>query len=92
MTTKHSPRRVLKAQASKVATLLKSAEQGKKITSDPGRKIADARSKESVTFAVVMDDKVLKIEMTWEAIRKTSKKGIAEYIFNQMREARDTLQ
>ena len=34
----------------------------------------------------------IKIEMAWAMIRETSRAGIAEYILNQMREARDTVQ
>lgn len=92
MTTARSPRRTLMAQAKLCATTLKAAERGDKIVVNHGDKIAAARSNESVTFAVVMDDKILKIEMAWATIRDTSKAGIAEYIFNQMREARETIQ
>ena len=91
MTTAHSPLRVLKAQAKRIAAALKAAERGETIASDPAHKIATARSKDSVTFAVVMDDKVLKIEMAWKTIAVTSQDGIAEYILEQTREARATV-
>jgi hypothetical protein len=89
MTTARSPLRVLKAQADKIAMALKAAERGETIATDPAGKIAAARTRESVTFAVVMDDKVLKIELPWATVRETSEVGIAEYILKQMREARD---
>ena len=90
MTTKHSPLRVLTAQATKIAMVLKAAERGENIeVSDPVGKIAAARGRDSVTFGVVMDDKVLKIEMAWTTIRSTTAAGIIEYIMRQMREARD---
>lgn len=89
MTTARSPLRVLKTQAEKIAAALKAAERGEKIAADPGGKIEAARAKESITFGVVMDDKVLKIEMAWATIRATSEAGISEYIVNHMRESRD---
>jgi hypothetical protein len=89
MTTAHSPLRVLKTQADRIAAALKAAERGEKIADDPGGKIAAARSRDSVTFGVVMDDKVLKIEMAWSLIRETSEIGISEYILKQMREKRE---
>jgi hypothetical protein len=92
MTTARSPLRVLKAQADRIAASLKAAERGETIASDPGAKIQKALAQESIRFAVLMDDKVLKIEMAWATIRATSEAGIAEFILNQMREARDAVQ
>lgn len=89
MTTARSPLRVLKAQADNMAVLLKAAERGEKIANDIGGKIAAARQRNAVKFAVVMDDKVLSIDMTWAAIRDTSEAGISEFILKQMRESRD---
>jgi hypothetical protein len=85
MTTAHSPLRVLKAQADKIAATLKAAERGEKIADDPVGKIAAARAKERITFGVVTDDKILKIEMTWADIRETSEVGLAAYILKMMR-------
>jgi hypothetical protein len=89
MTTAHSPLRVLKAQADRMAASLKAAERGEIIASDPGAKIQKARGLDSIRFAVVMDDKVLTIEMTWATIRWRSEAGIAEFILNEMRKSRD---
>lgn len=88
MTTKHSPMRVLKAQADKIAATLKAAERGDKIDAQFAEKIQVARAKESFKVGVVMDDKVLIITMPWTTIRSSDEKGLAEYILNQMREAR----
>ena len=69
---------------------LKRAERGEVVADDPAGKIAAARRRPFVTFAVVMDDKIVKIEMPWTKIIETSEAGISEYILKQMREARDT--
>jgi hypothetical protein len=77
MTTKASPYRVLKAQADKIASALKA----------PG---ARARSKhplkETVKVGIVMDDKVITLEMSWGLIAETTEPALAEYIVDQMRE------
>jgi hypothetical protein len=64
-------------QASRVAATLKAAGGA-------------AHAAEVTSFAIVMDDKILKVEMPWATIRSTSEAGIAEYIFNLMREDRPT--
>lgn len=88
MTTARSARRLLQKQADTVAFKLKQAERGRLLGTKHDEKIIAARAKESVTFAIVMDDKVLKVEMTWTKIRDTSEEGIAEFIVNQMMEAK----
>lgn len=92
MTTAHSPLRVLKAQADHIAKLVKAISRGENPTEDRGGKLAAARNRDSVKFGVVMDDKVLTIDMTWVTIRETSEVGISEFILKQMRDARDTVQ
>ena len=89
MTTSHSPLRVLKAQADNIARIVKAVERGENPVEDRGGTISAARHRDSVKFAIVMDDKVLTIDMTWVTIRETSEVGIAEYILKHMREARD---
>lgn len=91
MTTKHSPLRALKAQADKIAATLKAAERGEKIDLRFAEKIDAARAKESFKVGIVMDDKIITIDMPWATIRSTSEVGLAEYILNQMREARDAV-
>jgi hypothetical protein len=92
MTTKHSPLSALKAQADKIAAILKAAERGEKIDVRFAEKIDAARAKESFKIGIVMNDKVITIEMPWTMIRTTSEAGIAEYIIRQMREVRDAVQ
>ncbi|RUV12033.1 MAG: hypothetical protein E5X38_07400 [Mesorhizobium sp.] len=88
MTTKHSPLRVLKAQADKAAAMLKAAERGEKIDVRFAARIAAARYKESFKFGIVMDDKVITIDMPWALIRSTGEVALSEYILDQMRETR----
>jgi|ERR1039458_8778337 hypothetical protein len=92
MTTARSPLRMLTQQANKIAALLKAVERGDKTADDPCGKIAAALKMDRVKLAVVMDDKILSITMPWITIRETSEAGIAEYVLNQMREARDPVQ
>jgi len=91
MTTKHSPLSALKAQADKIAATLKAAERGEKIDVRFAEKIDAARTKESFKVGIVMDDKIITIEMPWATIRSTNEAGIAEYILKQMREASDAV-
>ena len=91
MTTKHSPLRVLKAQADKIAATLKAAERGEKIDVRFAEKLAEARNKGSFKIGIIMDDNIITIEMPWATIRTTSEVGLSEYILNQMRDARDVV-
>ena len=54
-------------------------------------KIEAARGKNSFKVGIVMDDKIITIEMPWTTIRSANETGLAEYILNQMREARDAI-
>jgi hypothetical protein len=90
MTTKHSPLSALKAQADKIAATLKAAERGENIDVRFAEKINAARDKESFKIAIVMDDKIITIEMPWTMIHSTTETGLAEYVLNQMRESRQT--
>ena len=74
MTTKNSPIEKLRAQADKIAATLKNA-------------CTQPQPKETCKAGVVMDDKILTIEMTWKTIRETSHAALAEYVLNQMTEA-----
>jgi hypothetical protein len=85
------PPRVLKAQADNIAAMLKAFERGEKIDSPFAAKLEAARGRDCLKFVVVMDDKVLTIEMPWATIRETSEAGISEYIVKQMPEARDSV-
>lgn len=92
MTTAKSPLRVLQAQADNIAKMLKAAERGEPIDVRFAEKIAEARQREAFKVGVVMDDKVITIEMSWDVVRETSEVGLAEYILNLMRETRQTVQ
>lgn len=89
MTTKNSPLRVLKAQADKIAATIKAAERGEKIDVRFAEKIDAARNTPSFKVGIVMDDKIITIDMPWATIRSTSEVGLSEYILKQMRETRD---
>lgn len=92
MTTARSPLSQLKTQADKIAATLKAAERGEKIDVRFAEKIEAARTKESFKAGIVMDDKIITIEMPWAIIRSTNETGLAEYVLNLMREARETIQ
>ena len=90
MSTARSPLRKLKAEADKIAAQLKALERGEVNAPDPLGKVAAARAgKQALTFAVVMDDKILKIEMPWATIVSLSEAGISEWILKHMRESRE---
>lgn len=83
MTTSNSPLPKLKAQAESIARLLKAMERGEAI--DPYGKMKEARAtRDHTVFLLAMDDKALKIEMTWVSIRDRSEAAIAEEIVRLM--------
>ena len=86
MTTSNSPIRILKAQADNIAKIVKAVERGENPIEDRGGKIAAARNRDSVKFGVVMDDKVIMVDMPWATIREMSEVGISEYILKYMRD------
>lgn len=92
MTTKRSPLRVLEAQAEKIAATIKAAERGEPVPATFAEKLVEAREKETVSVGIVMDDKVVKLDLPWATIRSTSKSGLAEYILGLMRETRRVVQ
>ena len=75
MTTARSPLSQLKAQADKIAATLKAAERGEKIDVRFAEKIEAARAKETFKAGIVMDDKIITIEMPWTTIRSTNERG-----------------
>ena len=89
MSTARSPLRKLRAEADNIAARLKALDRGDIGVPDPAGKVAAARERESITFGVVMDDKILKIKMSWATIREMSEAGISEYILKHMRGARE---
>lgn len=81
MTTAETPTHILKAQADKIAKTLKSsAAQQPNVT---GLALG-VTLPENVTFAVVMDDKVLKLTMPWATIREKAEAEVSGFILKQM--------
>ena len=91
MTTKHSPLRVLKQQSDTIASVIKAAERGEKVGGPFVVKIEAARSLPSFKVGIVMDDKIITLEIAWAIVRETSQVGLAEYILNQMKETRNVI-
>lgn len=89
MTTKHSPRHAIKAQADKIAQMLKAAERGDKIDARFAEKIIAARAAYSFKVGIVMDDKIITITLPWSTILETTEAGLSEYIVRKMREEPD---
>lgn len=78
MTTSNSDIRKLQEQADVIARQLKEAERGKV------SKLKEARTKPMVKFGLIMDDKFVKIEMSWIKIKESSYKELAAYLVRQM--------
>lgn len=91
MTTKHSPLSALRAQADKIAATLKAAERGDRIDVRFAAKIDAARAQPTFKVGIVMDDKVITLDMPWTTIRSTDERGLAAYILAQMQEVRDAI-
>jgi hypothetical protein len=91
MTTKNSPLRVLKSQADQIAAVITAAERGEKVGNIFAEKIEAARNMESVKIGIVMDDKVVTLDIPWVTIRSTGEVGLAQFILDQMRETRRVL-
>lgn len=91
MTNKNSPLRVLKQQADQIAATICAAERGEPIDAMFAEKISVARNQEAVKVGIVMDDKIVTLELPWSVIRSSGRVGLAEYILNQMRETRRVL-
>lgn len=91
MTTKDSPNAKLQAEAGKIASLLKRFEGGDFTSMPVGQaiKLAHARTTGTLSYAIFMDDKIIKIAMPWSVIRDTEEAALAEYVLKQMQETRD---
>jgi len=89
MTTSQSPLRVLKAQADKIARTIKAIERGEPVD-DPGGKIAASRARGIFKPCIVMDDKLITIEISWTKVSETSEVALAEYVLKLMKGARDS--
>lgn len=85
MTTSQSPLRVLKAQADKIANAIKMAERGEPVEPAFAAKLAEARGRTSFKIGIVMDDKLVTIEIPWPTIRETTEVSLGAYILRLMR-------
>lgn len=92
MTTKHSPLAMLQGQAKMVAAVLKQAERGDAGPINLTDKVLEARKNPTFKTGLVMDDKVITIELPWTKIAETTEPTLAEYILDLMRESRGTEQ
>jgi hypothetical protein len=88
VTTAKSPPSELRAQAHKIADSLKRAAAGEKIANDPQGRIEASKARGYIDFAIVMDDKILKIEVPWQTIRDLALPLLCDFIFDQMSEAK----
>lgn len=91
MTTKYSSLRELKAQADYIAKVLKASERGEVVFVKFAEKIAAARSKECFKVSIIMDDKVIVLEIPWTTISSTEEAALSVYIMEKMRETRNVL-
>jgi len=88
MTTTKSPSQALRAQAHKIAETLKHAAAGEKIANDPAGRIEASKARGFIDFAIVMDDKILKIEIPWQTINELALPLLCDFIFDQMSETK----
>jgi hypothetical protein len=77
MTTANSPLHELTAQANKLAETLKKSAN-----------LSVIRIYDVCKFSVIMDDKIVVIEMLWETIRASSEAELSDFILRQMQEQR----
>lgn len=85
MTTSKSPPDVIRAQAHRIAETLKKVADGGIINvSDPNGKLKASLEKGVVDFGIVMDDKIVKIEIPWETVRVHTQQSLCDWIFRLM--------
>lgn len=90
MTTSQSPLSRLKSQADTIAQMVKAWQRGEKIADARfAEKMEAARHKPSVKFGIVMDDKVVTIELDQATLAETSEVALAALILKHMRGQRD---
>lgn len=85
MSTSKSPLSKLKAAADGIAKMLKQIDRGEVPTVQFAEKIIERRDHPDFTFAVVQDDKILRITMTWAQLRETSEVALGAWLLRQMR-------
>jgi hypothetical protein len=75
MSTSQTAEKFLRKQANVISSSLKAMEDKEGQGSIP---------RDAITFGIVMDDKVIKMTMTWDKIRKTSKEALTVFIVKHM--------
>ena len=85
MSTSKSPAWKLRREADNMAKIIKAVERGEKVAADPAGKMAAALARGSVKFGIVMDDKVITIEMPTATIRKHTEPELSAWIIEYMR-------
>lgn len=90
MSTKNSPPHKLRAEANKIAKILTDAARGKFVNSQMRREYEAAKAKGTFRAGIVMDDKIITIDIPTADLPNYTRKGLAEYIFNQMAETQNT--
>lgn len=89
MTTSRSSVAALKTQADRIAATMKAIDRGDKIDVRFAEKVEAARGKPSIKFGIVMDDKIVTIDIPWATLREADAVGLSEYILKQMRGGND---
>lgn len=90
MTTAHSPDHIIRAQAKKIVRHLKAAEKNDWTgVSVKDSQLNTARQMPGIKVGVAMDDKIVRLELSWVIIRDTEDDALVEYIVKLMREKKD---
>ena len=90
MSHSRSSEQQIRTQAERIAQHLKDVTSGKTTVADPQGRIAKARETGIFTFAIAMDDKILKLSMPFEKIQLLNKELLTQHIFDLMRGHNDT--
>lgn len=89
--TKDSPPKKVRKEANKIANVLINCTRGK----FANQKLREAYEKAVVEGVFVvglfMDDKILKFEIQMDILPGMSKRGLAEFVFNEMTENKPTV-
>lgn len=79
MTTKDSPIERLRDHAEKIALTLKRAAEG------------GIHDKPTTKIGIVMDDKIITMDIPWETIKSTEHAALVDFIVDEMQERQRTL-
>lgn len=76
---------LLQIQAEKIAKTLKAMERGEEISGRFAEHIKEVREHEEYFWInLVMDDKVLRLEICWHVIADHTEEALADYIYSLM--------